>query len=75
MGNKDILGFGKTPEDIAKPVGIAGENNDELLVYSMEEAVLFKKILKELKKFNVQLETITETRLTTEDAHAYKNKL
>jgi len=75
MVNKSILGFGKDIENSAKPIGIAGSENNELIVFSIEQLVLLPKILKELKKFNEQLEIITETNLTTADAHAYKDKL
>lgn len=75
MANKNILGFGKDTTDTAQPIGIAGEDNNELLTYSIEEMILFQKILKELKKFNEQFEIMTETKLTTADAHAYRDKL
>ncbi len=75
MANKDILGFGKDTESNAKPLGVAKEKNKELMTYSIEEMMLFQKILKELKKFNEQLEMITATKLTTKDAHAYRDKL
>jgi len=75
MANRDILGFGKDTTDNAKPLGISGEENNKLLTYSLEEAILFQKILKELKKFNEQLEIMTNTKLSEVDAHAYKNKL
>jgi len=75
MTNKDILGFGKDTTDNAQPIGIAGEENNEVLTYSIEEMILFQKILKELKKFNEQLEIMTNTKLSNADAHAYKDKL
>lgn len=75
MENKDILGFGKGSDNNAKPLGIAGEDNNKLLTYSIEEMILFQKILKELKKFNEQFEMMTGTKLTTADAHNYRDKL
>lgn len=75
MANKNVLGFGKDNDSTARPIGIASEENNELLVFSLEEAIIFQKILKELKKFNEQFEIMTATKLTTQDAHAYRDKL
>ena len=75
MANKDILGFGKDTTSTAKPIGIAGEENKELITISIEEMMLFQKILRELKKFNEQLEIMTATKLTEADAHNYRDKL
>lgn len=72
---KNVLGFGKDTNSNAKPLGIAGEGNNELIIFSIEQMILFPKILKELKKFNEQLEIITNTKLTNTDAHAYRDKL
>ena len=59
MSNKDILGFGKDQENLAQTIGISGEENNELMTISIEEVMLLKKILIEFKKFNIQLNTIT----------------
>jgi len=75
MANKGILGFGKDTDSNAKPLGVAGEENKELMTYSIEEMILFQKILRELKKFNEQLEIMTATKLTEADAHNYRDKL
>ena len=75
MTNKNILSFGKDKDSTAQPIGISGEENNELLTYSLEEVFLFKKILKELKKYNMQLEMITNTKLTRIDAESYKNSI
>jgi len=75
MTNKNILGFGTDRDSTAKPIGIAGEENNELKTMSLENMVLFQKILKELKKFNMYLDTITNTKLTYKDAEAYKRRM
>lgn len=75
MTNKDILGFGKDNDSTAQPIGISGEENNELIVLSIEEAAIFQKIYRQLKKFNEQLEIITNTKLTDNDAHSYLDKL
>jgi len=75
MSNQNKLGFGKDVDSNAQPIGISGEENNELIVFSLEQMVLFTKILKELKKFNEQLEIITQTKLTMKDAHSYRDKL
>jgi hypothetical protein len=74
MTNKNVLGFGKDIDSTAKPIGIAGEENNELLTVSVEEMMLLQKILKELKKFNLQLEMTTNTKLHEEDARNYRDK-
>jgi hypothetical protein len=75
MANKNILGFGKDQSSTAKPIGVAGEENNELLTYSIEEIDLFQKILKELKKFNMHLDTITNSKVTYNDAENYKRRI
>ena len=74
MGNKDILGFGKDNDSTAQPIGIAGEENNELVTISIEEMMLFQKILRELKKLNEQLEIMTNTKLHEQDARGYRDK-
>lgn len=75
MANKDILGFGKDNDSTAQPIGVAGSENNELLTYSIEEKYLFQKILKELKKFNMHLDTITNSKITYKDAESYKRRM
>ncbi len=75
MANKNILGFGKDTSSTAKPIGIAGEENNELLTYSIEEIDLFQKILEKLKKFNMHLDTITNSKITYKDAESYKRRM
>jgi len=75
MTNKNIVGFGKDINDLAQPLGISGEENDELKTMSLESMVLFQKILKELKKFNMHLDTITNSKITYKDAESYKKRM
>jgi len=75
IDNKHVLGFGKDYNDDASPIGIQGEEKNELVTLSLVEVELFQGILKELKKFNIQLESITNTKLTRKDALSYKDKL
>ena len=72
---KNIIGFGRDLNGKTQPIGIEGEENDELIILSITELELFQSILQELKKFNIQLESITNTRLTNDDAKSYKDKL
>ena len=74
IDNKHILGYGQNDENKAKPLGITGEENNKLITISLEEYELFKNILKELKKFNIQLEFITNTKLTKKDAESHQYK-
>ena len=75
MSIENVLGFGKDNNSIAQSIGISGEGNDELKVMSLENIDLYQKILKELKKFNIYLETITNTKLTYNDAENYKQRI
>jgi len=74
MTNKNILGFGTDKSSSAKPIGITGNENNELKTISLEDTVLYQKILQELKKFNMYLENITNTKLTYKDAESYKKE-
>jgi len=75
MTNKNILGFGKDNDNIAQPLGISGEENNELKTISLDNIIIYQKILKELKKFNMYLDTITNTKLTYKDAESYRDKI
>jgi len=72
MSNKNILGFGKDNDDTAQPLGVTGNENNELKTMSLESMVLYQKILLELKKFNMHLDTITNSKVTYKDAESYK---
>ena len=74
MTNKNVLSFGTDGDSTAQPIGIAGEENNELITISIEEMMLFQKILKELNKFNEQLEIMTNTKLHEQDARGYRDK-
>ena len=74
MTNKNVLGFGTDNNSTTQPLGIAGNENNELITISIEEMMLFQKILKELVKFNIQLETMTNTKLHEQDARGYRDK-
>ena len=73
--NKHILGFGEDFDGEAQPIGIAGAEKNELVTLSLVEIELFQKILKELKKYNIQLESITNTKITRKDAISYQGRL
>ena len=75
MANINILGFGTDNDSTAQSIGIAGEENNELITISIEEMMLFQKILKELKKFNMHLDTITNSKITYKDAESYKRRM
>jgi len=75
MANKNVLGFGKDNDSNAQPIGISGEENNELITMSLDNLVLFQKILNELKKFNMHLNTITGSKMTYKDAESYKNHI
>ena len=75
MTIKNALGFGENVDSNASAIGIAGEKNRKLQTISMENMSLFQNILKELKKFNIQLEIITQTKLTDKDARNYRKRI
>ncbi len=75
MTIESVLGFGKDNNSIAQPIGIAGEENDKLKVMSLDNIDLYQKILTELKKFNIYLEIITNTKLSYNDAESYRNRI
>lgn len=75
INNKHVLGFGEDFNNEAQPIGITGEEKNELVTLSLTEIEKFQQILKELKKFNIQLELITNTKLTRKDAISYKGQL
>lgn len=75
MSNENVLGFGKKTDSTAGPIGIGGADNNELMVMSIDSVVMFENILRELKKFNINLETMTQTKLTKEDVYSQRKKL
>ena len=75
MTDKNILGLGKDNDSESQPMGIAGEENNKLLTYSTKEIYFFQKILKELKKFNIHLDTMTNSKITYKDVESYKRRM
>ncbi len=75
INNKHVLGFGEDFNGEAQSIGIQGEEKNELVTLSLTEIEKFQQILKELKKFNIQLESITNTKLTRKEAFSYKERL
>ena len=64
MANKSILGFGKDLDSLAQALGITGDENNELKIKSIEELVLYQKILLELKKFNIYLTLLNDEEIS-----------
>ena len=75
MTNKNILGFGKDVNSTAQPIGVAGEENNKLITLSLDNLVLFQKILEELKKFNMNLAIMTGNSISKIEAENYKSKI
>lgn len=75
MTNKDVLIFGKNNENISQPVSITGAENNQVKVISLEDFDLYGKILKELKKFNINMAGLTGTYFTKADVESYKKRL
>ena len=74
MSTKNVLVFGKDTDALAKVLGVSGEEVDKLKVMSMENDELYNDILKELKKYNMYLETITGVSFTKADAEGYRKR-
>jgi hypothetical protein len=68
---KNVVGFGKDLNDLAQPIGISGADNEEFTILSLNEIEIFRKILVELKKFNMYLSIATDEDKI--DAPSYKN--
>jgi len=69
-----ILLHGKDPDDTAQPIGISGEENNEVLVMDLDISTILEDIYIELIKANIQMAIMTgneirnrEIRLPTED--------
>ena len=75
MTNKNILGFGKDNDDLARVLGISGVGNNELKILSLRSKITLLNIYKELKKFNVQLALINDYEISKPEVDAYKNKM
>ena len=75
MSNKNILGFGKDNDSLAKTISITGINNNEVKTISIDELILYKKILKELKKFNMYLSILNNEEIKKIEVEDYIQKL
>ena len=67
MTTKNVIVFGKDPEELAQIVGITGVENNEIKATSIETNEKYYKILKELKKLNLYLSFVTNNYIKKED--------
>ena len=75
MTTENILAFGENVNDLARVLGITGEEIDSIKTFSIEENELYAKILIELKKFNLHLSLITKNTVSSIEAEGYKKVL
>lgn len=75
MKNKNVLIFGKDQNSTAQPIELTGSENNVLKIMSIKRYDLFKKILKELKKFNMQMALITNNEISKIETEEYKKAL
>ena len=62
-----ILLHGKDPDGLAQPVGIAGEENNEVQTTDIDTRVLLESIYIELIKANIQMSIITGNEIENAD--------
>jgi len=62
-----ILLHGKDNDDTAQPVGISGEENDEVETMDLDTEILLEDIYLELIKANMQMSIITGNEITNND--------
>ena len=74
MQNKNVLVFGKNQENEAKPFELTGPDGKELKITS-NKLYLFTNILKELKKFNMQLALMNNYEVSQAEVDAYRKKI
>ena len=67
MSIKNVIIFGKDPENTARVVGITGVENNELKIISIENKDKYLTVLKELKKLNTYLSFMTDTIINNQD--------
>jgi len=67
MSIKNVIIFGKDPENIAQVVGITGVENNKIKIISVESKDKYLKILKELKKLNLYLSFMTDNTIKNQD--------
>ena len=61
------LVFGKDPDGLAAPIGISGEENDEVLISDIDIEELLENIHLELVKANMQMAILTGNNITNKD--------
>lgn len=62
-----ILLHGKDPNDLAQPIGISGEENNEVLVMDLDLKTILEDIYLELIKANMQMSIITGNHIKNTD--------
>jgi hypothetical protein len=62
-----ILLHGEDPDETAQPVGISGEENNEILTQNLDIECLLEDILIELIKANIQMSIITGNEIKDKD--------
>jgi hypothetical protein len=64
-----ILLFGKDPDDEAQPIGISGEETNEVLTVDIDVATVLEEIYVELIKANIQMAIITGNEIKNKEIH------
>ena len=75
MAIENILVFGKDITELAKALGISGEEVDSIKTFSLEENELYAKILKELRIFNTHLSIMTNNSISDIEVEDHKSRL
>ncbi len=65
-----ILLHGKDPDNTAQPIGISGEENDEIEIMNLDTETLLEDIYLELIKANMQMSIITGNHIKNRDIDA-----
>jgi hypothetical protein len=61
--------YGKDPDDEAAPVGISGEENNEILTMDLDVSTVLEEIYVELIKANIQMAIITGNEIKNNEIH------
>ena len=64
-----IILYGKDPNDLAAPVGISGEENNEILTMDLDIKTVLEEIYVELIKANIQMAIITGNEIKNKEIH------
>lgn len=64
-----ILLHGKDPDDTAQPIGISGEENNEVLVMDLDISTILEDIYIELIKANIQMAIMTGNEIKNKEIH------